>query len=39
VDVIIGTTARNRIVDLCEEVMEDRRRINIVESFEGAQGF
>ena len=39
VDVIIGTTARNRIVDLCEEVMEDRRRINIVESLKGRRDF
>lgn len=32
VDVVIGTTDRNRIVELCEEVKEDRQQINIVRS-------
>ena len=32
VDVVIGTTDRNRIVELCEEVKKDRQQINIVRS-------
>lgn len=30
VDVIIGTTERNKIVDLCEKAKRDKKRINIV---------
>ena len=30
VDVIIGTSERNQIVDLCEEVMISKKRVNIV---------
>lgn len=30
VDVIIGTSERNKIVDLCEETMTSKKRINIV---------
>lgn len=32
VDVIIGTSERNRIVELCEEAASTKRRINIVRS-------
>ena len=30
VDIVIGTTERNKIVDLCEEFLQNREKINIV---------
>lgn len=39
VDVIIGTTHRNRIVELCQEARDSNKRINIVENIRGAREF
>ena len=39
VDIIIGTTHRDRIVDLCEEVMDERQSINIVGDLKGYRDF
>lgn len=39
VDIVIGTTARDKIVDLCEEVMENRQKINIVKNIKGHKDF
>ena len=39
VDVVIGTTDRNRIVELCEEVKENRSRINAVRDLKGIKDF
>src|SRR5690606_26419566 len=32
VDIIIGTTDRDKIVDLCEEARKEKRKINIVKN-------
>lgn len=32
VDIIIGTSEKNKVVDLCEEFLEERERINIVQN-------
>ncbi|HLS54057.1 MAG TPA: tRNA (N(6)-L-threonylcarbamoyladenosine(37)-C(2))-methylthiotransferase MtaB [Tissierellaceae bacterium] len=39
VDVILGTSQRNRIVELCEEAEKKNRQINIVESARSYQEF
>lgn len=39
VDIVIGTTDRNRIVDLCEEAKKKNKKINIVKSIKGHKEF
>ena len=39
VDIIIGTTDRNKIVDLCEEVKTNNKRINIVKNIKSHKKF
>lgn len=39
VDVIIGTSERNRIVDLCEETLISKKRINVVRSIKTYKEF
>ncbi len=39
VDIIIGTTNRDKIVDLCEEVRSSNKRINIVKNIKGYKEF
>ena len=39
VDIIVGTSERNRIVDLCEEFIENPNRINIVKNIKTNKEF
>ncbi|UHR03573.1 tRNA (N(6)-L-threonylcarbamoyladenosine(37)-C(2))-methylthiotransferase MtaB [Peptoniphilus sp. GNH] len=39
VDIVIGTTERNKIVDLCEEFWETRQQINIVRDISDDKNF
>lgn len=39
VDVIIGTTDRNRVVELCEEASESKQKINIVKNIKAHKEF
>ncbi|CCQ97390.1 Threonylcarbamoyladenosine tRNA methylthiotransferase MtaB [[Clostridium] ultunense Esp] len=39
VDIVIGTTDRNSIVDLCEEAKNKNKKINIVKSIKGHKEF
>lgn len=39
VDIVIGTTDRNRIVDLCEEAKDKNKKINVVKSIKGHKEF
>ncbi|MDO5041032.1 MAG: tRNA (N(6)-L-threonylcarbamoyladenosine(37)-C(2))-methylthiotransferase MtaB [Peptoniphilus sp.] len=39
VDIILGTTERNKIVDLCEEFEREKKQINIVRSLKGDHCF
>src|SRR5690606_30916831 len=39
VDIVIGTTDRNRIVDLCEEARDKNKKINVVKSIKGHKEF
>lgn len=39
VDIVIGTTDRERIVDLCEKAKEDRKKINIVKDIKEYKDF
>ncbi len=39
VDIILGTTERNKIVDLCEEFEKEKKQLNIVRSLKGDHCF
>ncbi|CDZ75123.1 Threonylcarbamoyladenosine tRNA methylthiotransferase MtaB [Peptoniphilus sp. ING2-D1G] len=39
VDIVLGTTERNRIVDLCEEFEKGKKQLNIVRSLKGDHCF